>query len=146
MGIGTVHETWNSPTHAWVPANLVVEAFYTHRKSTLKIFRNSFRNVYLGGGGNTVGGLNPLWKPLLEISRNIGCNSFHDFEEFVKSGKVARGSDLHEWTRKALDFSASNWGTECRETSKFILFYNRSLIDEDIQKRLDNPLNLKQRL
>ena len=137
-GVGvvkTVHETWYSPTHPWKCAKLPKKYYYIHIKSPLKIWRNAARNVYLGGGGDNVGDLNPLWRPLLEISRKIGCDNWECFERFIESGNPLP-PELVDWIKKALKSPPTDYGTENRETAKWIIWYHRELLKDPEIKEL----------
>jgi hypothetical protein len=139
-GIGetkNVHETWYSPTHQWVTCNLPKKYSYTHRKSALKIWRNAARNVFIGGGGNNVGNGNPLWGTLRTFALNTGIGSWAEFEKYVEEGKnITKDSFLYKWAVTALTFSASNWGIECRELAKWLFFYNKHLVYDEVIKSL----------
>lgn len=136
---GTVHETWTADV-PWVPGpNLPAEMVYVHKKSALQVWRNAARNVILGGGGDNVGEMNPLWKPLLAELERVGTPKWQDFERFIESGQPLP-VPLIRWVAKALTFSASNWGTEDRETAKWVVFHHRELLeDESIANGIANP-------
>jgi len=126
-GVGTtksVHETWYSPSHPWKSVNLPGEYSYEHKKTALDIWTRAARNLYIGGGGDNVGSLNPLWKPLRDI---WGNRAWREVREHVESGKLLPHG-LVPWIQKALRFSASDYGTECREFAKWVVFYHRSLL------------------
>lgn len=132
---GTVHETWFSPTHPWRPALLPDNMYYLHSKTALDIWRNGARNMYMGGGGDNVGELNPLWKPLRGIFKN---------DRWMNVVKAVEGSVLPDglvkWVIKALTYSATDWGTECREFAKWVIYNNRVLLrNRNIRYGLHNP-------
>jgi len=137
VGVGatkTVHETWYAPDVPWRSANLDTRFYYTHRKSALKIWRNAARNVFIGGGGDNVGDLNPMWKPLREICASLGINSWREFEAYMKRGKV--DERLKKWLIEALQVPATNYGTETRETAKWYFALHPDEVTPEIERRI----------
>jgi len=144
-GVGVtkaVHETWHGSV-PWKSARLPKDTiWYTHTKSALDVWRNAARNLFAGGGGDNVGEVNPLWKPLREITDSLGLKKWKDVREYVESGGKREGlnPELIAWVKKALTFSATNWGTECREFGKWGVYYNRYLLsDQEVEFGLANP-------
>lgn len=87
-GVGkkeNVHET----VYSKIPfnsMNLDKKYFYVHKKSALKIWRNAARNMFIGGGGDNVGEVNPLWVKLRDICGKLGIENWGQFEEFIVKG------------------------------------------------------------
>ena len=131
----TVHETWYSPTVSWHSINLHKRFFYTHRKSALKIWRNSARNMFLGGGGlESIGDLNPYWVKLKQICASLGIAAWTQFEDYMKAGNV--DVQLKEWLIKALEAPATDWGIETRQTSKWYFTMHKEEITPEIMEKI----------
>lgn len=155
-----MHEIWGSVSHPWNPTNLPDPYHYTHKKSTLRIFRNAARNLVTSGGGDAVASINTMWVELRQIMDRLGLPDWPSFEKFVtittKSAETegvpeapeafvdlttwGAMADLTAWIKRALVWSATDYGTETRETAKFMLYYWRELLgDPEIKHGLDNP-------
>lgn len=61
---------------------------YKHIKEKDSILEKSARNVWMGGGGDTVEDKNPLWRKLRDISKELGFERWHDFKEYCKKGNI----------------------------------------------------------
>jgi hypothetical protein len=145
VGKGNVHETWNSRTVPWNPVNLPPAAAYVHRKSTLRIFRNAARNLFMGGGGDNVKDLNEMWVELRKICDDMGIKTWYIFEKYITS-QYELSKDLIDWVKRALVWKANDYGTETRETAKWICWYHRELLnDPDIAYGLKNPPKMTER-
>lgn len=138
-GVGSqknVHEMLRSST-PWNPKNLPKEYYYTHRKSALRIWRNAARNMFIGGGGDNVGDLNPHWRELREICSSLKIDTWPDFEAQVKTGfDIPR---FKVWLASALQAPPTNWGTETRETAKWYFTFHKDQITPEIRERLETP-------
>jgi len=140
IGVGktkNVHETWHSPDVPWRAINLHPRYYYEHRKSALKIWRNAARNLFIGGGGDNVGDLNPYWTKLRQICNRLGIKTWRQFEEYMKKGKV--DPELKAWLIDALQAPATNWGTETRETAKWYFALHPDEITPEIEERIKKP-------
>ena len=138
-GVGkekNVHEMLRTSV-GWNSTNLPKQYFYVHKKSALKIWRNAARNMFIGGGGDNVGKMNPLWEQLRDILSKINVFTWNDFEKFVTEGRT--NPTFTYWVKKALKAPPTNWGTETRELAKWYLIHNKETIDEETQHWLDNP-------
>ena len=138
-GVGVeknVHETLESST-PWKSKNLPKEYYYTHRKSALRIWRNAARNMFIGGGGDNVGQINPYWPTLRALLSNIDVDSWGEFERFVEEG--TDDPSFHKWLFDALQAPPANWGTETRETAKWYFTFHKDQITPEIRERLENP-------
>jgi len=136
-GIGetrNVHETWYAPDVPWRTVNLDTRFYYEHRKSALKIWRNAARNVFMGGGGDNSGELNPMWKPLRDICDELGVYCWRDFEAYIQKGRV--DERLKKWLVEALQVPATNYGTETRETSKWYWAMHPDEVTPEILERI----------
>ncbi len=134
-GVGTmknVHETWGSPTVPFKAIALQKTAWYTHSKTALQIWGNAFRNFVIGGGGDNVGDLNPMWTEWRNIMTALHLKGIDDAVRFIYETGM-HGTDMKHivlpWVIKALTFSATDYGTETRESAKFIIYYNRWMLD-----------------
>jgi len=133
---GTVHETWFSST-PWRAINLPKKYYYEHRKSALKIWRNAARNLFIGGGGDNVGDLNPYWVELRQICDKLGIKTWKQFEEYLKKGKVA--PELMDWLIRALRAPPTDYGVETRETAKYYFALHPEEITPGVEYLLKNP-------
>lgn len=141
-GVGTaknVHETWGCPDHPFTPMNLPRKYYYTHSKSGLDIWRNAARNLVIGGGGDNVADLNPMWTELRNIMEKLRIETWKEFENYITTTEMIPDK-LRNWIKTALVFSASDYGTETRETAKWIVYHHRYLIkDGEIEHGIQNP-------
>jgi len=144
-GVGAkknVHEMLKSST-GMKARNLPKEYPYVHHKSALRIWRNAARNMFIGGGGDNVGDLNPYWKKLREICSNLKIDTWPDFEEHVKSGfNLPNLSQLNAWLFDALNAPPTNWGTETRETAKWYYALHKEEVTPEVLERIKNPPKL----
>ena len=138
-GVGVekrVHEMLKSDT-VWKPKNLPKKYHYVHRKSALRIWRNAARNMFIGGGGDNVGAINPHWPVLRSLLKGNGIESWVDFERFVEEG--TKDPHFHNWLFDALHAPPTNWGTETREAAKWYFTFHKDQITPEIRERLENP-------
>jgi hypothetical protein len=138
-GVGktkTVHETWYSCV-PWKAINLPKKYYYEHRKSALKIWRNAARNLFMGGGGDNVGDLNPYWVELRQICDKLGIKTWQEFESYLKKGNVA--PELMDWLIKALNAKPTDYGVETRETAKYYFALHPEDITPGVEYLLKNP-------
>lgn len=139
---GRVHESLNQK-EGFKLAQLPKEYYYTHKKSALRIWRNAARNMFIGGGGDNVGELNPHWVRLRELMNSIGVDEWPKFEAFVQKYWVDYTEEITEawinWTMEALQAPPTNWGTETRETAKWFWALNSEEITPEIQELISNP-------
>ena len=135
-GVGqtkNVHETLESSV-PWKPKNLPKKLFYTHKKSALKIWRNSSRNLFISGGGDNVGSLNKLWVELRQICGFLAIRTWGDFEDALKKGNV--DERLKTWLVEALQALPTKWGIETRETAKYYFALHPEEVTAEIKERL----------
>ena len=83
---GKANLHWNIPgvytsrLHIWIrdgfyPFKTIHSDFaYIHRKERDSVLQRSARNVWMGGGGDTSEDKNPLWRPLQNISKELGLS------------------------------------------------------------------------
>ena len=136
-GVGktkSVHETWYSSV-PWRAVNLPKKYWYEHRKSALKIWRNAARNLFIGGGGDNVGDLNPYWTELRQICNELGITTWREFENYLKRGKVDK--KLKQWLINALQAIPTNWGVETRETAKYYFAMHPDEVTPEIKKLIE---------
>ena len=142
-GVGqtqNVHEVWGAVSEDWRSVKLPAPYSYTHRKSSLRIWRNAARNLVMGGGGDNVGDVNEMWVELREIMKeDMHIDSWPEFEKFITSGKELPKSYV-DWVRSGLVWKASDYGTEVRETAKWTAYWHRELLkDTAIEHGVHNP-------
>ncbi|MCK4266565.1 MAG: DUF4214 domain-containing protein [Thermoplasmata archaeon] len=139
LGVGVeknVHEMLKSST-PWKSRNLSKEFYYTHRKSALRIWRNAARNMYIGGGGDNVGEINPHWPVLRSLLLGMDIKNWGEFERFVEEG--TEDPQFHKWLLEALQTPPTNWGTETRETAKWYFTFHKGQITPEIREHLETP-------
>lgn len=138
VGVGiskTVHESFNRPH--WNVGRLDKNKYwYEHVKSCAKIWRNAARNVFCGGGGSNVGILNPYWKPLLDLCKKHGINSWPEFERALENGLP---KEIEDFIMQFLDIPPTDWGVECRQLVKYYLFLHPEKITPELEEKLKNP-------
>lgn len=139
---GRVHESL-AQSAGFKLAQLPKEYFYVHKKSALRIWRNAARNMFVGGGGDNVGSLNPHWEKLRDLMRDAGVTEWPDFEFFVQGEWMNYVEELVdrwiEWTMEALQAPPTNWGTETRETAKWFYALNPNEITDEVQELISTP-------
>jgi len=140
-GVGiekNVHEMLKTGVD-WVPKNLPRELFYVHKKSALRIWRNAARNMFISGGGDNVGRVNPHWEPLRLICARHKVYNWIDFEKFIEEGRAKEDTEWDEWLLNALQAPPINWGTETRETAKWFYALHPDLVSDRIREIIENP-------
>lgn len=145
-GVGitrSVHETWGCPIHKQRGIYLPKDRYwYEHVKSAYDIWRNAARNLFIGGGGDNVGELNEMWIELRKICDECNIKSWREFEDYVINTKTI-SPKLLDWIKKALDWKATDYGVETRETAKWIIFHHRYLLDDpEIKYKVEHPPKL----
>ena len=140
-GVGrlkNVHEML-STSKGWKSARLPTEYYYVHHKSAFKIWRNAARNMFIGGGGDNVGDLNPFWKPLKEILASHQIFTWPQFEWTVNGEKPIYDARFEEWIKSALQAPPTNWGTETRELAKWYLAQHKDVVTPELKELIDHP-------
>ena len=119
-----VHETLLAK-HGLKNINLLDKYFYVHTKSSLTIWRNAARNMFLSGGGDCVGNKNRLWTELRYWCSSIGIYTWPEFEQFVSSPNIiSERKDFNLWLEAALKSPDTKEGRETRELAKWYLTVN----------------------
>jgi len=90
--------------------------FYEHIKYEHEIWERAARNVYLAGGGDNVGELNPAWKPLRQICAGLGLENWPQVRAYLRKGNI--DSRLKEWII-AHRFEGTNYEHEMLEFFKW---------------------------
>ena len=151
-GVGAeknVHETLVTKVPV-KSVNLDKKYFYVHKKSALKIWRNAARNMYIGGGGDNVGVLNPLWVQLRTFTAKLGIDTWQQFEDLVNKGIGAYTNNdavkdvFRQWLVTALQSPPTNYGTETRETAKYYFALHKDEVDEQVEALIKNPPKIDQ--
>jgi Domain of unknown function (DUF4214) len=133
--VGKTHETWSADI-PWIPARLPAKYSYLHKKTALDIWRNAVRNVWQSGGGDNVGEVNPMWKPLREIGANHGIMDWKSLEKVLR-GQVS--AELYKWLYDALQVPPTNYGVETREVAKYYFAHHPDKIMPLVRERLEHP-------
>jgi hypothetical protein len=140
-GIGNppnaVHEWWGCPVHPWKPIYLPPHLTYSHIKSSLTIWRNSARNVYLNGGGNNLGDKVPEWVELRSICNALGISCWREYEAYLKRGNV--DPLLKKFLIKCLEMPRTDYGVEYRQMSLFYWSLHRDELTPEILYKIKNP-------
>jgi hypothetical protein len=91
---------WNVPEpyygnpHIWLRPNYYpwklthYDVAYRHVKDIDSILPNSVRNVFLGGGGDSVKEANPAWVELRKLTTELRIDTWKDFNAYLKKGKI----------------------------------------------------------
>jgi hypothetical protein len=138
-----VHETWYSPSSPWKVAYLPKVLYYTHRKTTLSIWRSAARNVFMGGGGMNVGNNNAMWVELRSMTDQFGVRTWREFGGCImglRNDSPELLDRLESWVKKGLTWKATDYGMEIRATCLWIIYHNRRFLeDSGIRWGLDHP-------
>lgn len=134
-----VHETLLTK-HSLKNLNLPNRYFYVHTKSSLTIWRNAARNMFLSGGGDCVGNKNRLWTELIHWCSSVGINTWPQFETFANNQSLVPDiTNFRLWLKAALKAPANKEGTETRELAKWYLALNPNEITDEIKELINNP-------
>lgn len=90
-GVGEVkevHETLILPGQVKVTRLPADQYWYNHIKYWHEVWERAARNVFIAGGGNNIGEGNVAWKPLREICRNVGMDTWTEVREYLRKGNV----------------------------------------------------------
>jgi len=139
IGVGiekNVHEQLAGTTPI-KSARLPKEYHYVHKKSALRIWRNAARNMYIGGGGDNVGEVNPYWMRLKTLLAEENVHSWPQFEAYVEEGTDSPA--FHEWLDEALSAPPTNWGTETREMAKWYFTLHRDQVTQRLEEKIKSP-------
>lgn len=110
---GDVHIWLNQVAHAW--KGIRSDLKYRHVKTETEIMQRAIRNVWMGGGGDTVKERNPLWKPLRNISKRLGIKNYREFLQYLNNKNI--DSELEVWIDSAYN---AEWHDE--ELKQFKLY------------------------
>lgn len=77
---------WLKPDFIWKPTES--SAIYTHKKTKMKILKQSTLNFFLGGAGDNLREKNPLWVELQEVTDELGLKTWKEFDDYLKKGNV----------------------------------------------------------
>ena len=119
-GVGhakNVHETWFAPSLYRSAIHLTKEFYYEHRKSVMKIYRNATRNFFIGGSGDNLGDLNPTYVELHKITKELGIDTWKQFEETLKLGNTY--PEIVDFLVRHRSDSKYGWESEVREMFKW---------------------------
>jgi len=62
--------------------------YYEHHKEWHQVWERAARDVYMGGGGFSVGRNNPKWYPLREICKNVGIKDWVEMRDYMRKGNI----------------------------------------------------------
>lgn len=91
---------WNIPSiytgrlHVWIKEgyypfkSTCSDTAYKHIKEKDSILERSARNVWIGGGGDTLEDKNSLWRKLRDVSKELGFEKWKDFKEYCQKGNI----------------------------------------------------------
>lgn len=83
---GDVHIWLKQSYYPWKTIHSGVA--YRHVKTKDEILERSVRNIFLGGGGDTVKEKNSNWIELRKITDMLGIKTYKEFLEYIKKGRV----------------------------------------------------------
>lgn len=91
-----IHNCFHGDVHIWLRTDIPnhmwkgirTQSTYEHRKTELEVIQRSCRNVFLGGGGDTVKEKNPTWIKLRKITEELGIKTWNEFDNYIKNGTV----------------------------------------------------------
>lgn len=129
-GLGFVEEDYEGEVY-----DLTVEGEESF--ATPYIILHNSRNLFIGGGGDNCGDLNPYWVELRQICDELGIKTWKEFEEYLKKGNV--DPKLKAWLIKALQAPPTDYGTETRETAKYYFALHPNEITPEIDYLLKHP-------
>lgn len=112
-----LHETWGSPTQPTRAVYLDKKYKYHHKKSPFRMWRNSARNVFMAGGGNSVGSVNTAWVALRRICYSLGITSWQQFEAYMDKGNI--DEQLLQWILDNMVNNAIDYISETTQISKW---------------------------
>ena len=119
-GVGhakNVHETWYAPSLYRSAIHLTKEFYYEHRKNIMKIYRNATRNFFIGGSGDNLGDLNPTYVELHKITKQLGIDTWKQFEETLTLGNTY--PEIVDFLVRHRSDSKYGWESEVREMFKW---------------------------
>lgn len=138
-GVGeakNVHETLLIPYGK--PKSLDKKYFYEHVKTQLEIWERAFRNVWIGGGGNNVGVINPAWEPLHKITDiMLGLKSWPQVREYLRKGNI--DSVLKEWIIAHRNDCGWDWENETSECFLYYFTMHPKEMPEGIERKPEKP-------
>jgi hypothetical protein len=119
-GVGETKNLHESMVGNFRPAKLPKEFFYRHVKSHREIWAHSFRNLYVGGGGDNIGKLNPYYTELHQVCDELGLKTWKQLHEYVIAGKIS--SKLADLIKNHRNDFGHNYDSEARETFKYYYY------------------------
>jgi glycosyltransferase involved in cell wall biosynthesis len=89
---------------------------YEHIKQQDVIWHRGARNLFVGGGGPNLGNSNQRWKNLRSIAADVGCHTWHQFDQYLIKGNI--DSRIKQWMREVKDIDGFDGASEHREMYK----------------------------
>jgi len=118
-GVGetkNVHETLLFPPGT-KQATLPRKYYYEHHKTWLEEKERAFRNVFISGGGNNAGTINPRWLPLQSITDRLGLKSWSEVRAYLRRGNIDK--ELLQWIIECKDQCGWDWQNEMQDSFRF---------------------------
>lgn len=113
-----LHETWGSISHPARAIYLDKKYKYEHKKSAFRMWENSSRNVFMAGGGNSVGSVNPAWVELRAMCREeLGIASWEQFRDYMKKGNICKS--ILDWLLNNMLNTGLDYISETTQISKW---------------------------
>jgi hypothetical protein len=108
--------------------------YYVHSKYWWEVWERAARNVYVSGGGDSIGRGNPEWPILREICASLNLLNWSQVREYLRKGNIDRR--LKDWlvrnAKEGLNFE--------HEMLFFGRFYFEYLHPEEAKEARWNPI------
>lgn len=125
---GDVHIWLNQAAHAW--KGVRSDLAYRHVKTEVEIIERAVRNVWMGGGGDTLKEQNPLWKPLRTISARLNITTYREFLTYIQCENI--DSELEDWIEQA--YNAPWHDGELKQFKIYKEYYNDFRLSNKTEK------------
>jgi len=116
VGIGRVHESLIFPPGT-KSATLPRKYYYEHHKTWLEEKERAFRNVWIAGGGNNAGTINPRWTPLREITHRLELKTWAEARAYLRQGNIDKA--LLQWIIDSKDQRGWDWQNEMQDCFRY---------------------------
>jgi len=94
--------------------------WYQHTKYWWEVWERAARNVFIAGGGNNVGEINPSWRPLREICSELGLINWPLVREYFRKGNIDSRLKKWLWINR---FEGFDWQHEMMEFGRWYFEY-----------------------
>ncbi|MHB8153976.1 MAG: DUF4214 domain-containing protein [Bacillati bacterium] len=119
-GVGQTKNLHEAMVGNFRAAKLPKEFFYRHIKSHSEIWAHSLRNLYVGGGGDNIGKLNPYYVELHNVCNKLGIKSWKELHKYIIAGNIDK--ELADLIKRHRNDFGHNYDSEARETFKYYYY------------------------